>query len=102
MDLQYDGGDIVFLRVAFGKSFGFFEEKIQRFLRGFAPALLPDFGQPVPAEIPVVAIPEFVESIGGEQDGIAWRQLDRTWFVGRIREQSCRHPSLTQRTAARL
>ena len=80
-DFQHHGGNVVVLAAIVGKPPGLFEKEIERFPRGSAPALPPDFAQSFPAEIGVLMISKLVQTVGRKQHGIAGRQLHRMCFV---------------------
>ena len=69
---------------------------IEGFVGSFSRALAPQLAQTIPAEIFVALISQFVQSVGGEEHGIAGREPHRVLVVGRPLKNSRRKASFAE------
>src|ERR1700690_1595048 len=94
--------NVVLLSRCARKRFGSLEKMVERFIRGFLRAPAPKFAQPVPSEILVPIIPEFVQPVGGKQNGISRLQPHHVLIVGRSRKHAGWNTALPEYPATLL
>ena len=76
-----DSCDVVMRACTIGEGSGAGEEVIEGFVGRFSCALAPQLAQTIPAEIFVALISQFVQSVRGEEHGIARREPHRILVV---------------------
>src|ERR1017187_6604253 len=100
VNFQDYSGDVIVWRVsALGKFHRTLKKIVEGFLRRFVSTLMPNLSKPLPTEIVVVTIANFMQAIGGKQDGVTGRKCRGMLFVGSVWEKPGRQSTLAQHEA---